>query len=858
MSEIMPPRPNPYVGPRAFQRGEALFGRDHEVLRLLDLLLAERIVLLYSPSGAGKTSLVEAALTPKLEGRRFRVLPTMRVSLAPAETLPPSANRYVLSLLLSLEENLPPEQQTPLAKLASLTLAEYLDLQSAAGEEPDRIALVFDQFEEILTLNPADRAAKAEFFAQVGEALDDHRRWALFAMREEFVAGLDPHLNALPTRLSTRYRLELLGLEAAKEAMQKPARIAGVEFTDSAADKLARDLASVRVQQPDGRIQAVAGNYVEPVQLQVVCLRLWDGPRDGDAEIGEDDAKKVGDVDAALRGYYTDSVAAVADQTGVPELAIREWFDRQLITEQGIRGPVLLGPVRSQGLENQAIWPLVDAHLVRAEKRRGATWFELAHDRLLEPVRTDNAAWREAHLSPLGRQAILWKEHGKQAGLLLRGRVLAEVKAWAAVHGSELTDVDQEFLMACRREENRTRLIASLVGVVLIVGVVAIGLGILAWRQAEQVLSEAAARAAAEQQARDSQATVSALLEAVLTLQPPAATATPSLIVSRPTPGSVTETPGPFPTPTATPTPNRAATAAAEATLQAVAMVFGQVQATQTAAAIQPLPGDALTQMTYDALDEYVPGLSPDQRTLLVESNRSGNWHIWAADPMDPDGSNWRQLTSTGLANYHARYSPDGTRIVFSSNMSGDRDIYTMAPDGSDMRQLTDALGDDSYPSYSGDGTVIVFMSKRSGNLGVYAMQADGSEQRVVIDTVHDEVFPFVSPDGQRVAFQSTAAGNWEIYVVPLSGGEPQRLTAGRARDAGPVFSPDGRSIVFETNRDGNYEIYVMNRDGSNQQRLTNSPAADQVPSVSPDGQWVLFQSNRNGNWDIYRVPLSR
>ena len=450
MSETVRRRRNPYVGPRAFQRGEALFGRDNEVLRLLDLLLAERIVLLYSPSGAGKTSLVEAALIPKLEGRRFRVLPAMRVSLAPADAPSLSANRYILSLLLSLEEDLPAEQQMPLAELASLTLSEYLDRQPAAGEGPERIALIFDQFEEILALNPADRAAKAEFFAQVGEALDHPRRWALFAMREEFVAGLDPHLNALPTRLSTRYRLELLGLDAAKEAMQKPARAAGVEFTDPAVDKLARDLAAMRIQQPDGTTQAVVGDHVEPVQLQVVCRRLWDRLAAGHAEIGVDDVEEVGDVDAALRGYYADCVAAVAAQTGIPEQTIRGWFDRQLITEQGIRSQVLQGPERSQGLENQAIWPLVDAHLVRADTRRGATWFELAHDRLIDPVRADDAAWRQAHLSPLQRQAALWEEHGRPAGLLLRDEALAEAEQWLAAHQQELTPPDRAFVDACQ------------------------------------------------------------------------------------------------------------------------------------------------------------------------------------------------------------------------------------------------------------------------------------------------------------------------------------------------------------------------------------------------------------------------
>ena len=74
---------NPYVGPRAFSTGEQLFGRDREWTTLLDMLIAKQIVLLYSPSGAGKTSLIQAALIPALQREQFNVLPMMRVSLRP-------------------------------------------------------------------------------------------------------------------------------------------------------------------------------------------------------------------------------------------------------------------------------------------------------------------------------------------------------------------------------------------------------------------------------------------------------------------------------------------------------------------------------------------------------------------------------------------------------------------------------------------------------------------------------------------------------------------------------------------------------------------------------------------------------
>jgi hypothetical protein len=63
---ITPERSNPYVGPRAFHTGESLYGRDRELRDLLNYLLSQRIILLYSPSGAGKTSLIHAWLIPSL------------------------------------------------------------------------------------------------------------------------------------------------------------------------------------------------------------------------------------------------------------------------------------------------------------------------------------------------------------------------------------------------------------------------------------------------------------------------------------------------------------------------------------------------------------------------------------------------------------------------------------------------------------------------------------------------------------------------------------------------------------------------------------------------------------------------
>ena len=461
-------RSNPYVGPRAFKTGETLYGRDNELNELLHLLIAERIVLLHSPSGAGKSSLIYAGLIPRLWEEGFQVLPVARVNLEPpAEGLKLEGgfNRYVYSILASFDEALPEEERLPLDKLMAMSLPEYLDQfkipAPVVTQGPDDLppmdaeVLIFDQFEEVLTTLPTDLEGKSAFFSQLGAALRNRKRWAVFVMREDYIAALDPYLRPLPTRLSNTFRLDLLGVDASLEAIKLPAMREDVSFTETAARKLVDDLRQVQMQRPDGTIMVELGPYVEPVQLQVVCYRLWQNHDVADHEISVEDVLSIGDVNESLGEYYADTVHEVAEESGVQERAIRVWFDEKLITESGIRSQVLMEPDQSGELDNRAIRLLENAHLVRAEKRRGATWFELAHDRLLDPVRTSNAAWFQAHLSLLQRQASLWQKDNRPDHLLLREQALLDAEGWAAEHSKQLSPVDKDFLEACLQQRAR-------------------------------------------------------------------------------------------------------------------------------------------------------------------------------------------------------------------------------------------------------------------------------------------------------------------------------------------------------------------------------------------------------------------
>lgn len=449
---------NPYVGPRSLLPGEPLHGRAAEVRDLFNLLQARRIVLLHSPSGAGKSSLIHAGLGPRLRAASFDMWRPIRVNLdvAALPGVPPGTNRYLLSAMLSLEEELPVDRRRTPAELAGLDFRAYLDGRPRRGNRADRAAvLVFDQFEEVLTVDPTAVEARRTFFQAVGAALEGPGYWALFVVREDYLGALAPYREWVPTHLANTFRLDLLGLDAALDAVVLPAQAAGRAFP--AAPRLVRDLATIQVQEPDGTFRAEAGLHVEPVQLQVVCRRLWACMPDDDLRIDDEDIDRYARIGESLAGYYADAVATAAGGDPARERAIRDWFGTRLVVG-GIRAQVRQEVGRSGGLDNALIERLRESYLVRAEQRAGALWFELSHDRMVEPVRADNAAWETAHLHPLQVQAKLWEAQGRPESLLLGADALPEARAWSAAHPTQVTASERDFLARAevvRAEEAR-------------------------------------------------------------------------------------------------------------------------------------------------------------------------------------------------------------------------------------------------------------------------------------------------------------------------------------------------------------------------------------------------------------------
>ncbi|MFC1574262.1 DUF5050 domain-containing protein, partial [Candidatus Latescibacterota bacterium] len=228
--------------------------------------------------------------------------------------------------------------------------------------------------------------------------------------------------------------------------------------------------------------------------------------------------------------------------------------------------------------------------------------------------------------------------------------------------------------------------------------------------------------------------------------------------------------------------------------------------------------GSNQTNLTNNMSTEDTPSWSPDGSKIVYTSMVDGDNEIYV---MDADGSNQTRLTDNipvNLTPLSPHWSPDGSKIVYITYIDDNYEIYVMDADGSNQTRLTNNTSNGSWPSWSPDGSKIVFVSDRDSSADIFVMDADGSNQTRLTNGTS----PSWSPDGSKFVFASGG-----IYVMDADGSNQTRLTNGSS----PSWSPDGSKIVFASSVGGDFEIYVMDADGSNQTRLTNNPARDYYPA---------------------------
>ena len=138
---------------------------------------------------------------------------------------------------------------------------------------------------------------------------------------------------------------------------------------------------------------------------------------------------------------------------------------------------------------------------------------------------------------------------------------------------------------------------------------------------------------------------------------------------------------------------------------------------------------------------------------------------------------------------------------------------------------------------YASDVPYIAFSSNRSGNYDIYMMDIKGENLQQLTDHPANEFELTFSPNGRWMAYVSSQHDGYkEIYVMNLSTKVSRRLTHHPKHDNNPAWSPDGRWIAFDSNREGTYDIYKIEPDGENFQRLTHEGDNFNL-AWSPDNQ---------------------
>ncbi len=466
---------NPYVGPRPFERGDSsvFFGRDLEARQLVSLVLSEHLVLFYAQSGAGKSSLINARLVDKLEEQGFFVLPVARVSGQDPVTADGTKvdNVFIYSLLHDINDKTSEGEKPVIAP--SQTLAQFLrlysgpasvdDLQASAPGEPPLEArpqmLIIDQFEELFTAHPAEWRKREDFFLQLRQALEeDPKLWVLLALREDFVAAVDPFAYLFPGRLRARFYMQRLNEVAAGQAISTPASRAGKEFESQALAELVRRLRQIPSDVP-GREEL--DQFVEPLILQVVCYNLWEhvaGQPSG-TTIGLAALESAGDVDHALTIYYNQQVLERVLAQELPpgerplsEMALRLWIETRLITPEGRRSFVYEEQGAESIVPSRAVRSLYKKRLLNQGRRENRIWYELAHDRLVRPIRAANDVWWRKQ-GALAMAARAWLTSGRTDSALALDPAIEQ--AIEAAEEKEQDPLVIEFLVQARKRFKR-------------------------------------------------------------------------------------------------------------------------------------------------------------------------------------------------------------------------------------------------------------------------------------------------------------------------------------------------------------------------------------------------------------------
>jgi len=212
-------------------------------------------------------------------------------------------------------------------------------------------------------------------------------------------------------------------------------------------------------------------------------------------------------------------------------------------------------------------------------------------------------------------------------------------------------------------------------------------------------------------------------------------------------------------------------------------------------------------------------------------------------------------LTTHRARDMRPRWSPDGTRVAFHSDLRGNDDVYVIDADGDNLRRITTHAGQDFDPDWL-DGQRLLFASDRDGDENIWMIDLESGALRQL--THYDggrTGGPTPAGDGRQIGFSSDRVFSWQVYVLDLSSGETQRITGPLPGRCNPAWNPAQDRIAYMAGGDlVGTDLRSMRPDGDDVLPLAGDRGDNQDPQFSEDGNRLVWVTDRHGNWEIYEA----
>lgn len=229
----------------------------------------------------------------------------------------------------------------------------------------------------------------------------------------------------------------------------------------------------------------------------------------------------------------------------------------------------------------------------------------------------------------------------------------------------------------------------------------------------------------------------------------------------------------------------------------------------------------------------------PDSRNIVFSSNHTGLLSLWK---IGVGGGEPEIISTAADSAILPSVALSGNRLAFIKYQV-DTNIWKVAlsPTAHALPvKIISSTQEDGAPSLSPDGQRIVFSSNRTGANQIYVAGADGSNPiQLTSLKAPDTGTPRWSPDGKQIAFDSRLEGHSDIFVISADGGTPRRLTSGPNENETPNWSHDGRWVYYTSEVSGTDQIWKVPSGGGQAVQVTAHGGL--YPNESEDGRFLYY-----------------